>query len=409
VIGLDMGGTTAKTNLVRDGEPQMAHGYHIGGVSSGQPMMLPVVDTVEIGSGGGSIAWVTDVGALEVGPRSAGAMPGPVCYGLGGGEPTVTDANLVLGRLDPREFLGGEMPLDAGRAGAAIEERIGARLGCSAIEAALAIVRIAVMKMSLAVRQVSVERGCDPRDFALVVFGGAGPLHGVEVARELHIPTVIVPAYPGQFSAAGMLMADLRHDFVRTAVGPLEGAELDTLHRFAEELVAIGRARLADERVPEDRMGFQRYLELRYVGQDFAIPIPVAPERLVPGQAAAIRGEFNATHRRQFGYHDPARPLEIVNVRVTAVGSREHRAAPGLPAAPARRETPGNRAVVLDEGSQPVVCAIYRREALHAGQEIAGPAVIHEYASTTVLFRGDTARVADTGDLVIAVRSGAAA
>jgi len=204
VIGFDMGGTTAKANLARDGEPQMSHGYHIGGYAFGQPMMLPVVDTVEVGSGGGSIARVDHTGQLKVGPVSAGADPGPACYGKGGTEATATDANLLLGRLDPAQFLGGEIPLDVGAAREAIRRSVAQPLGLSETEAARAIVKIAVMNMSLAVRQVSVERGYDPRDFVMIAFGGAGPLHAAEVARSLHIPLVVVPNFPAQFSAAGM-------------------------------------------------------------------------------------------------------------------------------------------------------------------------------------------------------------
>ncbi|HEY7287616.1 MAG TPA: hydantoinase/oxoprolinase family protein, partial [Vicinamibacterales bacterium] len=196
VIAFDMGGTTAKTNLVRDGAPQVAHGYHIGGYASGLPMTLPVVDTVEVGAGGGSIARANEFGGLDVGPESAGAKPGPACYGQGGTEPTVTDANLLLGRFDAHAFLGGEMVLDVDAARAAVG-RVAGPLGLSEAAAALAIVDVAVLKMSLAVRQVSVERGFDPRDFSMIAFGGAGPLHAAAVARALHIPTIVIPNFPG--------------------------------------------------------------------------------------------------------------------------------------------------------------------------------------------------------------------
>ena len=241
VIAFDMGGTTAKTNVVRDGEPQMAHGYHIGGYATGHPMTLPVVDTVEVGAGGGSIARA-DAGGLRVGPQSAGAEPGPACYGKGGTEPTVTDANVVLGRIDPRGFLGGEMMLDADAARAAVRERVAGPLGLSDEAAALAIVKIAVLHMSLAVRQVSVERGYDPRDFAMLAFGGAGPAprRGGR-ARAPHSRRSSCPMFPGQFSAAGMLMADLRHDYVRTYYKPLERADFRELAAIAGELAASAR------------------------------------------------------------------------------------------------------------------------------------------------------------------------
>src|SRR5262249_36357429 len=244
VIGFDMGGTTAKANLALRGEPQMSHGYHIGGYAFGQPMMLPVVDTVEVGSGGGSIARVDYTGALKVGPESAGADPGPACYGKGGTKPTVTDANLLRGRLDPRRFLGGEMPVEIEKAREGISRCVAQPLGCSETEAARAIVQIAVMNMSLAVRQVSVERGYDPRDFVMVAFGGAGPLHAAEVARSLHIPLVLIPNFPGQFSAGSMLLAEPRHDFVRTYYRPLDEADFTELGRIAAEMESTARDRM---------------------------------------------------------------------------------------------------------------------------------------------------------------------
>jgi N-methylhydantoinase A len=397
VIGFDMGGTTAKTNLIRDGEPTMAHGYHIGGYVEGHPMMLPVVDTVEVGSGGGSIARVDEVGSLRVGPESAGADPGPVCYARGGTGPTVTDANLVLGRLDAGGFLGGEMRLDVEAARVAIRTRIGEPLGLTDVEAALAVVKIAVLNMSLAVRQVSVERGYDPRDFAMVAFGGAGPLHAVEVARSLHIPIIIVPNFPGQFSAAGMLMADLRHDYVRTYYKPLEKTDFDVLRGIAQELELDARKRLG----PGSSTVFRHFLEVRYSGQDFSIPIPIHPEMFGPGYGETIRSVFNHTHQRQFGYHDPAQPLELVSIRLAAVASRELQ---DLPMAPPSANLPQPvrvRRVFLETATD---CPVYVRDQLAAGARIAGPAIIQEYASTTILFPGDQAEVRPTGELIVHLR-----
>jgi len=225
VISFDMGGTTAKASLIRDGEPTMAPGYFVGGYASGHPVMLPMIDVVEVGAGGGSIAWIDDIGALKVGPQSAGADPGPICYRGGGTEPTITDANVVLGRLDPDHFLGGQMKLDAAGAQKGIAEKIAKPLNMSAPAAAQAILDIAISKMSLAVREVSVEKGYDPRDFTLVASGGAGPLHINAIARELHIPRVIVPLFPSHFSALGMLLADERHDYIRTFYGDLAGID----------------------------------------------------------------------------------------------------------------------------------------------------------------------------------------
>ena len=404
VIGFDMGGTTAKTNLIRDGEPTMSHGYHIGGYAEGHPMMLPVVDTVEVGSGGGSIARVDEVGSLRVGPVSAGAEPGPVCYEKGGTEPTVTDANLVLGRLDPRGFLGGEMLLDVDAAKAAIRARIAEPLGLTEIEAALAIVKIAVLNMSLAVRQVSVERGYDPRDFAMVAFGGAGPLHAMEVARALHIPTVIVPNFPGQFSAAGMLMADLRHDYVRTYHKALPRADFDELRSIVGELESLAHQRLSGEQVDQARTAFRHFLEVRYAGQDSSIPIPVLPEQFGAHYAETVRLSFNEVHQRQFGYHNPAQALELVSVRLTAMAGRDSQDPLKASAPTAGGGRAGSRRVVFEDASRPVDCPVHQRALLQPGAHVTGPAIIQEYASTTVLFPGDRAEAASTGELVIHLR-----
>jgi N-methylhydantoinase A len=397
VIGFDMGGTTAKANCARDGEPQMSHGYHIGGYALGQPMMLPVVDTVEVGSGGGSIARVDHTGVLKVGPESAGADPGPACYGKGGTEPTVTDANLLLGRLDPRRFLGGEMPLDVEKAREAISRHVAQPLGCSEIEAARAIVQIAVMNMSLAVRQVSVERGYDPRDFVMVAFGGAGPLHAVEVARSLHIPLLLIPNFPGQFSAGGMLLAEPRHDFVRTYYRSLDQTDFKELGRIAAEMEHSARDRMGPT---ERHIGMQHTLEVRYTNQDFALPVPVDPGRYAEDYKATIRRAFHELHEARFGYHDPDLALEIVNAHLVATGPQKLQAL-ARPLSLEGVALVGTRRVVFDTDT--IECPVYRRESLAAGEQIAGPAIIQEYASTTVLFAGDRAEVMSSGELLIHV------
>ena len=395
VIGFDMGGTTAKASPARNGEPQMSHGYHIGGYASGQPMMLPVVDTVEVGSGGGSIARVDATGSLKVGPVSAGADPGPACYGKGGTEPTVTDANVVLGRLDPNRFLGGEMPLDVEAARKAIERSIARPLGLSETEAARAIIQIAVMNMSLAVRQVSIERGDDPRDFAMVAFGGAGPLHACEVARSLHIPLVVIPNFPGQFSASGMLMAEPRHDFVRTYYRPLDQTDFSGLHRIAAEMEA-----LAQERIGSADIRMRHFLEVRYTGQDFSLPISVDPKCYADGYQATVRDSFHELHQIRFGYHDADLALEIVNARLAATAASIMQTLPAPPPCQDRARI-GTRPVIFNTDA--VECPIYRRESLASSERIDGPAVIQEYASTTILFPEDCAAVAPSGELLIRV------
>lgn len=404
VIAFDMGGTTAKTNLIKDGEPQLAHGYHIGGYASGHPMMLPVVDTVEIGAGGGSIAWVDEVGSLKVGPRSAGAEPGPICYGQGGEEPTITDANLILGRLSPVHFLGGEMVLDVESARKGISDRLCPKLGVSLTEAALAVTKIAVMNMSLAVRGISVERGYDPRDFAMVAFGGAGGLHGVEVAKELHIPEVIIPNFPGQFSALGMLMADIQHDYVRTYYRPLSRTDFGAVKDIGEELMEIGRQTLARENVPSGSMVFQDYLDIRYAGQDFSLPVPLPRSLIRQADAAAIRKAFDELHERRYGYHAPEQEVEVVNVRLSAYGKRKQIRFPALKKGGKTNPLIEKRMVYFEESKKPLECPVYDRTKLAPKAEVEGPAIIQEYASTTVLFPGDEASVLDTGEIRIRIR-----
>src|SRR5438105_14103441 len=234
--------------------------------------MLPMIDVVEVGAGGGSIAWRDDVGALKVGPQSAGADPGPICYRGGGTEPTITDANVVLGRLDPDNFLGGTMKLDAEAARRGIKNKIADPLKLDVIVAAQAIVDIAINKMSLAVREVSVAKGYDPRDFALVASGGAGPLHVCAIARELYIPTVIVPLFPSHFSALGMLLADERHDFIRTVYSDLAGVDFKKLVKIYEDMITEARQSLRHG----DGAERQIHLDLRYVGQEFTLQVPVS-------------------------------------------------------------------------------------------------------------------------------------
>jgi len=397
VISFDMGGTTAKASLVRDGEPTLAPGYYVGGYASGHPVMLPMIDVVEVGAGGGSIAWIDDVGALKVGPQSAGADPGPICYRGGGTEPTITDANVVLGRLDPHNFLGGQMVLDADGARAGIEDKIGKPLGLDAVAAAQAIVEIAISKMSLAVREVSVEKGYDPRDFALVASGGAGPLHVCAIARELHIPKVIVPLFPSHFSALGMLLADERHDFTRTFYCDLKSLDFAALAAVHGEMAAEARKSLRHAAKAE----FKLELDLRYVGQEFTLSVPVADAMIRRGDRQKIRAAFDALYEHRYSHHSPDEPVEMVNVRLAAIGKRAKLTFPKLGRRGAAK--PKRRNVHLGDPHKPVACPIYQRADLGAAVRIAGPALIEEHGTTTVLFKGDVCRVARSGEMIIDV------
>jgi N-methylhydantoinase A len=403
-VVFDMGGTTAKAAMVRNGFPEMSDSYFVGNRMSGHPVMLPVVDVIEIGAGGGSIAHLDEVGALNIGPESAGGHPGPICYGWGGLRPTVTDANAVLGRLGPSNFLGGEMPLDVEGASKALVEQIGSQLGLDAQATARAIVDIAVNKMALAVRAVSIERGLDPRDCALIAFGGAGPLHACAIARDLHIPTVIIPPLPGHFSALGMLLADIRHDFVRTFYRLLDEAEGSQIVAVVEEMRNEAFELLSSEAASSASIGYEIFLDLRYSGQEFTIRTPVSDTELRSNDKSAIRKSFDALHLERYGHSAPNEVVEVINVRVVGLSRRPTQSIGNTSATgdgPQRK----SREVGFADGRQIALhaCDVWQRETLPAGFEVVGPAIIEEYASTTVLAPGDRAVVGDEGELVVSI------
>ena len=410
-IGFDMGGTTAKTSLIVDGQAAVMDGYFIGGYASGQPMQLPVVDIVEVGAGGGSIAWCDARGALHVGPQSAGADPGPACYGKGGTDPVVTDADLVLGRLNGDRFLGGGMTLDRELSRAAIDDRIAGKLGLTVEDAARGIVTIADAAMSLAVRSVSVERGCDPRDCTLLAFGGAGPLHAVSLAREIFIPRVVISKLPGNFSALGMLLASWREDFVQTFVAQLAEVEIADAERAFVELAAAGRARLAQEGLADSGAVSAFGADLRYRGQEHTIPVPVpSPEALAQGGSGDVRAAFDALHERRYGHAARDEPIEIVNLRLTiTLLSEDSPVADWLaaPAAPVDARPASRRDVIFDDPEAPVSARIVWRPGLEAGYAVEGPAVIEEPNSTTLIHPGDVAEVTPEGHLMVTLLAAA--
>ena len=412
VLSFDMGGTTAKVGLIQDGRLRLSTEMEVGaqavtplgeGRGGGYPVRTPVIDLVEVGAGGGSEAWIDAGGALRVGPRSAGARPGPACYGLGGATPTITDANLALGRLDPAFFLGGEMTLDAGAARRAIAERVAAPLGLDPLAAASGIVEIANAHMIGAMRLVSVQRGYDPREFVLVAFGGAGPLHANALARELGIPTVLVPPSPGIASAVGMLATDIRHEFVATRRLRLDGLAPATLEALFADFIAEGEARLERDAVPLADRRMLRSADLRYHGQSFELPVTVPPGPLSAADVDRLRDEFHAMHERAYGYAAHDDPVELVNVRLAAVGvTPKPRRAPlpegGASAAPAVK---GRRDVWFAEagGVQPTV--VLDRGKLLRGNVIDGPAIIEEHDASTLVHPGWTATVDQHANLVL--------
>ena len=298
VISFDMGGTTAKVGLIRDGRPQLSTEFEVGGQAitplgegrgSGYPVRTPVIDLVEVGAGGGSEAWIDAGGALRVGPRSAGAVPGPVCYGQGGTTPTITDANLLLGRINPEFFLGGEIALDLEASREAITARCGRPLGLDPLQAASGIVEIANAHMIAAIRLISVQRGYDPRDFVLVAFGGAGPLHANALARELGIPMILIPPSPGIASALGMLMTDLKHEFVATRRQLFTNLEPAALIALFRDFETQGEMLLAGESIPPEQRGLQRTLDLRYRGQSHELSVSVPAGTLTPQDLERIQ------------------------------------------------------------------------------------------------------------------------
>jgi N-methylhydantoinase A len=401
VIAFDMGGTTAKASLIRDGTPTIADGYYIGGYAEGHPVLSPVVDVVEVGTGGGSIAWIDEVGALKVGPRSAGAEPGPICYGRGGADPTITDANVTLGRIRHTAFMGGEMSLDVEAARDGIAERVAHPLGLEPLAAAHGIVEIAIAKMAFAVREVSVAKGYDPRDFVLLASGGAGPLHALAIARELHIPRVVVPRYPGHFSAVGMLLTDQRHDLVQTIYTRLDRLDLSRLHAIHREM----QSRLEDL-IGGDRLRIEAFLDMRYVGQDFTLPVPVDADELARGEPKTIRRRFDEVHQRRYGHNAADEGAEVVNLRMAGFGRREKPRLTDTMRSNASAGPSDRTPVHFEPGTAPVDAPIYSREELAPGARVTGPALVEEYASTTVLFAGDVVTVADNLSLVIDVQNG---
>jgi N-methylhydantoinase A len=394
VITFDMGGTSTDVALCDGGVPTTNEG-HIGGL----PLRMPMIDIHTVGAGGGSLARVDVGGALLVGPESAGADPGPVCYALGGATATTTDANLVLGRLDAGHFLGGEMALDVGGAHKALGELARAMGALSAETAAWGVIRVANATMERAIRRISVERGHDPRRFALLAFGGAGPLHACDLAEALSIPTVLVPHTPGVLSALGMLVADLKKDYSQTVMLRADDVDWAELEEHFQPLKSRGLEELVAEGVAPADVSLSQALDMRYAGQSHELTVPVSAGDDV------VRG-FHQAHARRYGHQQREEPVEIVNVRVVARGAltkpRVSSAAPG-PADPADARV-GRKAVYFDPDT-PVDTDLYARESLRAGNVIPGPAIIFQMDTTTVVPAGWAAETDATGTLVITKRA----
>jgi N-methylhydantoinase A len=396
LVTFDVGGTSTDVSLIHRGAPL----YTSNRLVAEYPVKTPMIDIHVIGAGGGSIAWIDAAGALKVGPRSAGAMPGPVAYGLGGVEPTLTDANICLGRLDPVALLDGALKVDAEAARAALLERIAKPLGLGLEDAAHGIIAIANSNMARAIRSVSTERGYDLRAFTLCAFGGAGPLHAAEVAVECGIPRVLAPQEPGTMCARGMLLTDISLDFVRSVLVPADAPSWPRIAQLFAEMIGEGQAWLEGERVAPGERSFVRHIEARYDGQNFEVRVE-ADDRVIASLEAFIPA-FAAAHRQEYGYDIPGRGAEIVNCRVKAVGrvpkARQERVARDGrldDALLARRRVHFGR----DAGWQET--PVYARGRLPTQVPIAGPAIVNEMSATSIVLPGQRAFADAFDNLVI--------
>jgi N-methylhydantoinase A len=398
VITMDMGGTSCDVSLVENYEPKMTTNSTVAGHS----VRIPTIDIHTIGAGGGSIAWIDPGGGLKVGPRSAGAVPGPACYNLGGTEPTVTDANFVVGRIGQASFLGGEVPLNAELARSALDHRIAAPLGLDLYRAANGILEIANANMIKALKLVSVARGYDPRDFALVAFGGAGPMHGTRIAEELRCKTVIIPFAPGVIAALGLLAAPIRYDYVVSRIAELNQLDLLECNGYYKRLAERAYKEMSKEGIANESMVLLNSADLRYRGQAYEVNIPVPNVLDNAEDLANLVARFNGEHSRRYGYCSEGGSVEIVNMRVTVIGNLTM---PRMVAYPqTHSEDPGTALLeernVYFHGSM-IRTAVYLAGRLQPGHVIKGPAIIQDTGSTTVLFPGQTAGVDPYRNLIV--------
>jgi N-methylhydantoinase A len=397
LITFDMGGTSCDVALIRDGEPFVAS----RGKIEGRDLALPMMDINTVSAGGGTIARVDRFGLLQVGPQSAGAMPGPACYGRGGDMPTITDCNLVVGHLSEDNFLGGKMRLDLARARQAVETKVAKPLGIGVAEAAEGIVRIIEVKMEEAIKAISTMRGHDLRDFMLLAFGGAGPLHAGRIARELGMAGVIVPLYPGVYSAIGLIMSDVKHDYIQSRMKPLSELTPDEVEAMFARIEAHAAEDLRSDGFASDQIRIERALDMRYAGQGYEIAIPCDAQVLREGGLEGLRKQFDAQHRAMFGHMAPEEPVEVVSYRVRGLGLVPPVEMPtfkpaGTTLAEARRAT---RPVRFD--GRDLKCPIYQREKLDVGLTVAGPAVLDQFDCTTVIYPGQVARVDERKNLIV--------
>ena len=402
LITFDMGGTSCDVALIKDSEAAVQN----RGKIEGRDISLPMIDINTVSAGGGTLARVDRFGQLEVGPESAGAMPGPACYGRGGTQPTITDCNLVLGYLSPDNFLGGKMALDVAAARRAIETQVASKLNLSIEDAAEGIVRIINVKMQEAIKAISTMRGHDLRDFQLLAFGGAGPLHACAIAAELGMAGVVVPLYPGVYSAMGLLMSDVKHDYIRSKMAALAAITADDVAKIFTELESHANRDLRDEGFQASQIGIERALDLRYAGQGYEITVP-CDWPLHANSIGALRARFDDTHKQMFGHTAPDEPVEIVSYRLRGIGRVPPVALPkhprlGRPLSGALRQTRKARfsGALLD-------CPVYQRDRLDVGATFSGPAIVDQLDATTVIPSGQTVCVDEFKNILIQISSSA--
>jgi len=398
-IALDMGGTSADISLIEKGSPKLTSEGYIGGY----PAKTPMIEINTIGAGGGSIAWIDTGGALKVGPQSAGADPGPVCYDKGGREPTVTDANVVLGYINPDYFLGGKMKVDRDKAFSSVCQ-IGKKIGLDTLVAAYGITEIVNSNMIRAIRIVSVERGYDPRDFVLVAFGGAGPLHACRLAAELNIPKVLIPPAPGIGSAIGLLIADIKHDYSITKIQEMDKLLSSDINELWGEMEEKAISRLKKEGVSSQSIMLHRSIDMRYKGQSFEITVPVSGGKITENVINEITRDFDNAHNRLYGYSCDD-PIEGVNFRVSAIGKtpkitpKKLTGEGGL-----ERALKYYRDAFFKKYDGYIETPVYERDLLSSGNVLKGPAIVEQMDSTTVIHPGQVGTVDDYGNLIIEIR-----
>lgn len=400
LIATDVGGTSFDVALILDGRPFEKSETYV----NKRPVLQPTIDITSVGAGGGSIAWLDDSGGFRVGPLSAEADPGPVCFGKGGTEPTVTDAHLILGRINPRNFLGRRMKLDVAGAKAAIQDRIADPLGLSLEEAAHGITHLADTNMIHAIRRVTIERGHDPRDFTLLGYGGGGGLFAASLAREMEIGKTIIPVNPAVFSAWGILNSDFREDVVRTTVTPTAALSVEELLEMFGDLAGAAADKLAASGLAAERARFARALDMRYEGQEHTVKVPLPPTGdFKAGGMPLLQSLFDQLHERMYAHASPGTPTELVNLRLSAIVES---AKPSILEIPRGTGDGGealksDRRVYFRDKRDAVACPVYDRERLGAGDAFRGPAIVEEWNTTTIVHPGQRLGVDDYGNLII--------